>query len=142
MRDKLLFVGASVLVSFVLFTVLWLANAAHIYTPWDVGFVLAAVAVMIAALGVPWRRKVVAVVLTLGGFSVFGLFTLITGSEAVAARGSVIGQMMALLGVVYALVPLVYPLAALAIFMGRDPSVLWTRRSALDAKRQAKRRAK
>lgn len=125
MRDKALFVGGSLLASLVLFGALAVLKAENYYTPWDVGFVLGAVAVMIGALGVTWKRKLIAVALTLGGYSVFSLITLLTGSPG---RGGA-GALVMALGMVYSLVQLVYPLAALALFVGADPSVLWTPRT-------------
>jgi hypothetical protein len=122
MRDKAIFVGASVLASFVLFGTVALLKASHFYTPWDVEFLLAVMAVMIGALGVPWKRKLAAVALTLGGFSAFSLLTLLTGSPGRGAAGPIV----VVLSMVYALVPLIYPLAALALFVGTDPAVLWT----------------
>lgn len=122
MRNKAIFVGASLLASVVLFGAVALLKASHFYTPWDVEFLLAVVAVMIGALGVTWKRKLIAVVLTLGGFSAFSLLTLLTGSPGRGAAGPIVVA----LSMVYALVPLVYPLAALALFVGTDPAVLWT----------------
>ena len=131
MRDKAIFAGGSLLASLALFGMVALLKAQNYYTPWDVGFVLGAVGIMIGAVGVPWKRKLAAAALTLGGFSAFSLLTLLTGSPG---RGGV-GPIVVALSLIYTLVPLVYPLAALALFVGADPAVLWTSRTQAAGKR-------
>jgi hypothetical protein len=129
MRDKAVFAAISIVLSFALFGLAALLKAAHYYTPLSAGFVLAAVAVMIAARGVAWKRKALFVLLTLGIFTVFDLLTLVTGLRDVSSAslaGTPTGPVVAIVGLLGAIVPLVLPLGMLAVFVGSDPSVLWT----------------
>jgi len=143
MRDKALFVGASIVVSVALFALIAWAVTLHVYVPAEVGYLVPAVAVMACALGVGWRRKATSIALTVGGFTLFDAVTRATGLQSIASRplaGRLGEQATVGLALIYALVPLVYPLAALVLFVGRRPSVLWT---APEAPRGApKRRAR
>jgi hypothetical protein len=129
MRDKALFAAISIGLSFVLFGMTALLKAAHYYTPQSAGFVLAAAAVMIAARGVAWKRKALFALLTLGIFTLYDLLILLTGLRDVSSSslaGTPTGPVVAVIGLLGAIVPLVLPLAMIAIFVDNDPSVLWT----------------
>lgn len=129
MRDKVIFAALTIAVSFVLFGGAALLKAAHYYEPLSAGFALAAVAVMIATRGHSWGRKAVFAAITLGVFTAFDLLTYATGLRALSSQslaGTATGSLLSLVSLLSALVPLVFPLAMLAIFIGKDPSVLWT----------------
>jgi hypothetical protein len=129
MRDKALFAAVSVALSFGLFGIAAWLKSAHYYTPLSGGFVLAAIAVMIAARGVSWKRKTLFALSTLGAFTAFDVLTLVTGlrdTSGSSLAGTPTGSLLSLLGLLGAIVPLVLPLGMLAIFVGNDPSVLWT----------------
>lgn len=129
MRDKAVFAGVSLAVSFALFGIVAALRANHYYTPLNVGFVLPAAAVMIAALGASWRRKLVAIAIMLGAYTAVDALAVVTGFQAAVARPhgtDSAGELVGLAVIAYSLVPMIFPLAALAIFVGRDPSMLWT----------------
>lgn len=128
MRDKAIFATVSVGLSFALFGLAALLQAAHFYTPVSAGFVLAAVAVMIAARGVYWKRKALFVAITLGTFTLFDVVLLASGLRNVSSAslaGMPMSPLVEVIGLLSATAPLVFPLAMIAIFVGSDPSVLW-----------------
>jgi hypothetical protein len=127
MRDRVIFGASSVFVSFVLYGGASYAQLQHYYVPASVGFLVAALAVIVCALGASWGRKAVFAGGLLGAFVMFdlgmtavGLGSAGTGAGSAAVR---VGPAAALF---LAAVPLVLPLAALAAFVGQDPSMLWT----------------
>jgi hypothetical protein len=131
MRDKALFVGASLAVSLALFALIWWMTMAHVYVPEAIGFLVPALSVMACARGVGLRRKTIAIALTLFGFTLFDLIAQNTGLAALARRpltGGFEQQAVTAVGLLYAFVPLVYPLGALVLFVGRRPSTLWAPR--------------
>jgi hypothetical protein len=128
MRDKLVFIGLSIVISLVLFGGAALLEAAHYYRPFSAGFVLGAAAVMISARGVHWKRKAIYVAVTIGVFTVFDALISVTGLRdltSASLAGTTSGSLLALVSLVCALVPLALPLGMLAAFVGSDPSVLW-----------------
>lgn len=130
MRDKFLFGALSVAVSFALFGLAAAAQAAHLYTPMSAGFTMAAVAVVVSALGVPWGRKLAFLGVLVGGFAAFDLVVAVSGLRTAAMQtpsGFVSAQLIGLASLFLAAFPLVLPLAVLAVLVGRDPAVLWTR---------------
>lgn len=130
MRDKLLFAMSSVAVSLALFGLAAAAQAAHLYAPMSAGFTMAAAAVVVSALGVPWSRKAAFLGVLVGGFAAFDLVVALSGLRLAALQtpsGFVSAQMIGLASLFLAAFPLVLPLAVLAVLVGRDPAVLWTR---------------
>lgn len=130
MRDRFVFGAASLAVSFALYGVAAYAQASGYYAPSSVGFLVAALAVILCALGVSWTRKVVFAGSLLVAFVAFDLAMAAFGLRGTALGGGAppprFGPAVALF---FAAVPLALPLAALAVFVGRDPGVLWTRSS-------------
>jgi hypothetical protein len=112
MRDKALFGAASVAVSFGLYAAVWWWQAAGFYVPVGAGFDLPVIAVVVCALGATWQRKVVTVAITLGVLTTLDLVGQATGFLWVAS---------------YASTSLLFPIAVLVIFVGMNPSMLWTR---------------
>jgi hypothetical protein len=130
MRDKLLFAASSVAVSFALFGLAAAVQAAHFYAPTSAGFTMAAIAVVVSALGVPWRRKAAYLGVLIGGFAAFDLVVAMSGLRATslqAPSGFASTQLVGLASLFLAAFPLVLPLAVLAVLVGSDPAVLWTR---------------
>jgi hypothetical protein len=114
MRDKALFGAASVAVSLGLYAAVWWWRAMGLYVPVGVGFDLPVIAVIVCALGATWQRKAVTVAITLGVLTALDLVGEATGLSWVAS---------------YASTSLLFPIAVLAVFVGMNPSVLWTRAS-------------
>ena len=111
-------------------TLRWVMGGAE--TAWWLGYATAAVAVMLAAQGVSWTRKLLFAVGTsavcVGLFVLVSLSPLIAGADAL--RTSSIGEASHLLIVAFVLVQLLFlgvPLGALALFVGGRPDVLWTK---------------
>jgi hypothetical protein len=86
MRDKLLFAASSFAVSFALFGLAAAAQAAHFYSPTSAGFTMAAVAVVVSALGVPWGRKAAFLGVLVGGFAAFDLVVALSGLRMAALQ--------------------------------------------------------
>jgi hypothetical protein len=112
MRDRALFGAASIAVSLALFAGEWWLRAKDLYVPASAGFVLPVIAVIACALGVAWQRKVVAIATTLGVLTALDLVGRATGFEWLT---------------MYASTSLIFPIAVLVIFVGMNPSMLWTR---------------
>jgi hypothetical protein len=98
--------------------------------PYNSGYLPPVFAVMLAARGVPWRRKLLWVAGTLLLFGATDVVAALAGieriwseSESTSYVAATVGQGLA--GVVYHTFSLVCPLAALALFVGRRPNVLW-----------------
>ncbi|MDY0088323.1 MAG: hypothetical protein RBS78_07250 [Coriobacteriia bacterium] len=90
-------------------------------------FPAAIASVMLAALGVKWPRKIYFAILTLGGYVAFDR---LWGKTPFATRmleyGT--GDLGAnILGVLYVGLTMAYPVAMLLLFVGKNPSVLWSR---------------
>jgi hypothetical protein len=130
MRDKLLFAASSIAVSLALFGLAAAAQAAHFYSPTSAGFTMAAASVVVSALGVPWSRKAAFLGVLVGVFAAFDLVVALSGlrmASLQAPSGVVSAQLIGLASLLLAAFPLVLPLAVLAVLVGRDPAVLWTR---------------
>jgi hypothetical protein len=141
MRDRLLFAASSIGVSFALFGLAAALQAAHYYTPISAGFTMAAAAVLVSALGVPWKRKAQFLGVLIGGFAVFDLLVAMSGLRSTALQapsGLVAAQLSGLAALLLAAFPLVLPLAVLAVFVGSDPALLWTRAPKSPTGRRAK----
>ena len=106
------------------FTVRW----AHVF--WAFAYVPIVIAVMLAAQGVTWGRKLLFVFVTLGLQGILVSAANLTGLTSVAtapasAGGTISGWALTSAVVLQVLV-LGLPIAALALFVGRRPSVLWS----------------
>jgi len=98
---------------------------------WWLGYATAAVAVMLAAQGVSWTRKM----LFAGGTAALSVLlfaavsrTFLLSAADVLRNSGVVGasHVLILAFVVVQLLFLGMPLAALALFAGGQPTVLWT----------------
>ena len=125
------FICLSVLYGVVLYAaLLWLAPSSGFR--WALGSAVAAIAVMLAAQGIPWKSKVLFAAVT-ATLSVL-VFEVVThsflGDAVDAANASAVvaatdWQLAAFVAV--QVLRLGVPLAALALFVGRRPSRLWSR---------------
>jgi hypothetical protein len=141
MRDKLLFAASCVVLSLALFGLAAAAQAANYYSPMSAGFTMAACAIVASAMGVPWRRKALFLAVLVGGFGLFDLVVAMSGLRMAALQapsGFVSAQLIGLASLFLAAFPLVLPLAVLAVLVGRDPAVLWTRASGRRESRRPK----
>jgi hypothetical protein len=129
-NHKARFIVLGLLYAGVLFGALqWLTL--RVPSAWWLKFAVAAVAVMLAAVGVPWRRKLlfagVTAIVTVGLVLVMDLSGLGSAADVLASADAQDATNVQLAA--FALVQLFFlgaPLAALALFVGRQPSVLWT----------------
>ena len=131
MSPRTRFIVVGVVLAAVLYAALRLAMGGT-EQAWWLGYATAAVAVMLAAQGVSWPRKL----LFAGATSAvcIGLFVLVSFSPLIVGadilRTSSIGEASHLLIVAFVIVQLIFlgvPLGALALFVGGRPSVLWTK---------------
>jgi len=98
---------------------------------WWLGYATAAVAVMLAAQGVSWTRKLLfagtTAVLSVLLFEAVSRTFLMSAADVLRDSGVVgASHLLILAFVVVQLLFLGAPLAALALFVGGQPSVLWT----------------
>jgi hypothetical protein len=122
------FVTLGVLFAVVLYAVFWLLMATRPQT-WQLGYVPAVIAVMLAAQGASWRRKLLFAGATLGLvlllYAIVAVCGLESGSSSLQTSQAATGpQVIAYLATKVAFLAL--PLAALAVFVGRRPAMLWT----------------
>lgn len=131
MRDKLVFGVTSAVVSFALFKLL---SAAY-FRGWPVsgyhtGEFSIVLALMLTALGVGWRRKLAFIAATTGGILAIEWFARAAGIAALATSDPSSGTVAFNSNVWYFTFTPAFPIVMLALFVGRNPAVLWTRRGA------------
>jgi len=128
MRDKLLFGVACAAVSFALFRLLsdayfrgWPVSGYH------TGEFAIVLAVMLSAIGVGWRRKLGFLAVTLAGIVAIEWFARAAGIAALAASDPSSGTVAFSSNIWYFSLTPAFPIVMLALFVGRNPAVLWTR---------------
>lgn len=99
---------------------------------WWLGYTTAVVAVMLAAQGFPWRRKLLfsglTAALSLGLLELVAHSGLGSAADALTNSGAQAATDLQLASfVVIQMFFLAMPLAALALFVGRRPTRLWSR---------------
>ena len=96
-------------------------------SPRVVGFAVPIVAVMLAARGARWSRRVAFAAVTLGGLILVDAVANVTGLRALldAVDNFQTAPALSVLGIAYSIVPIVYSASALMLFVGRRPSMLW-----------------
>jgi hypothetical protein len=140
------FAVAAIAAAAVLFAVLDRLSA---YWPalWSLELATAVIAVMLAAQGIGWRRKAIFVIATAALALALNEAALLSGLGAADVAGLNPGpagpttpQLLAVVAVQLLFVAV--PLAALVLFVGRRPSVLWTAmdRAAPKAVRSSKKK--
>ena len=130
MSPRTRFAVWALVIAAVLFVALrWLSN----WWPalWSLGLATAVIAVMLAAQGVSWKRKVVFVGLTAAlalGLHELALVSGLGAADVAALSAGEAGPTDLQLAAVVAIQVffVAVPLAALALFVGMRPSVLWT----------------
>lgn len=100
------------------------------YSLSDTMFTVPVVAVMLAARGFPWRRKLAYTLVTVMFFPFVMLMAEVTGLNAYA--GSQLSQnqiLPSLATMLYMAFLSTFPLAMLVLFVGRAPRLLWSKRA-------------
>ena len=122
----LIFIVSVLAYSILLSALIWMLPKGR-FNPSNSFIVLPAVSVMLSARGVAWRRRLAYAAATLGTFLVVDF--LFASSGLAASVWPVFGVELgaSALGVVYMAFSMAFPLAALFVFVGRDPSVLWSK---------------
>jgi hypothetical protein len=124
--DVLIFFGSVIVYSVLLAALIWMLPKGR-FNPSNSFIVLPAVSVMLSARGVAWRRRLAYAAATLGTFLVVDF--LFASSGLAASVWPVFGVELgaSAIGVVYMAFSMAFPLAALFVFVGSDPSVLWVK---------------
>lgn len=130
MSPRVRFVVSSLLIAAVLFAALQWASA-YWSALWSLSLATAVIAVMLAAQGVSWKRKVLFVGITAVlalGLNEFALLSGLGAADTATLNPGPAGPTNLQLAAVVAiqLFFVAVPVAALALFVGRRPSVLWT----------------
>jgi hypothetical protein len=131
MRDKVAFGVLAIALSIALYAIFWWSEKTGPHLAgYSMGFLIPALALMLAALGVEWRRKTTFVGLTIAGFFLIELAASVSGAAAASARGvSPSNEPVAfLMTLVYLGVSVGFPVVMLILLVGNRPSQLWTRR--------------
>ena len=132
MRDKVIFATTALLISVALFALaVWARSLGFAFGLNRASLVIPACAIMAAARGVSWRRRLVFIGVTLVGCllvelipALVGLPILVSGSRTVSVDSSPL-QLTVI--EFYLSARVVFPVAAMVVFVGRTPSILWTR---------------
>jgi hypothetical protein len=126
LSDVLIFFGSVIVYSVLLAALIWMLPKGR-FNPSNSFIVLPAVSVMLSARGVAWRRRLAYAAATLGTFLVVDF--LFASSGLAASVWPVFGVELgaSAIGVVYMAFSMAFPLAALFVFVGSDPSVLWVK---------------
>jgi hypothetical protein len=89
-------------------------------------YLVPAIALIVAARGAAWRRKLVWLAILLGpllGIHLFLALTGVTAAFATTAGGTAAGAVAATL--IYHTLPIVWPIAVVFMFVGGRPAMLW-----------------
>jgi len=129
MRDKAVFAGGAVLAMSLLFGVLWWLSARTSLIPTTIGTSVPVIAVIVAARGVRWARKLGFCAALVGALVLLQMIATTTGwgdPASVPSRIALATLPAIAADMLYALAPSLVPLAGLVLFVGRSPQVLWT----------------
>ena len=132
MRGKVLFGSVAIALSVGLFgLVYWARDLVPVLASYIGGLLIPAAAIMIAAIGFGWRRKLTFVASLVGGLLLVEWASDATGLTAFLARAIDPRQepLTFVVSMVYASVVYVFPLVMLVLFVGRQPSRLWDRQA-------------
>jgi len=128
MRDKLMFGLACAAASIALLKLLSTAYAVGWpVSGYQIGAFSIVLAVMLSAVGVGWRRKLLFVSMTVGGILAIEWFSRAAGIAALAASGPSSGPVAFGSNIWYFTITPAFPIVMLALFVGRNPAVLWSR---------------
>ncbi len=125
-HDTMAFVASVALVSVALSAVVW-ALPRTLYNPADLLIVIPVVSIILSARGASWRRKLLYGGLAVGVFLLVDFVFLTTGAMHFAFSGlSRMRLLPALLAIAYMCFAQGFPFVVLLLFVGRNPSMLWT----------------
>jgi len=133
MRDKLVFGAVAIAVSAGLYLALTSMSTNGVVLSFNrVSLLIPACAIMVAAQGVSWRRRMAFASVTLVGCLLIEALPALAGLPVFGDRVLSPDASQFQLATVFAYTTLrvVFPVAALVVFVGRRPAVLWTRSSA------------
>jgi hypothetical protein len=143
MSDKWIFGLATFATTTCLFALVYAMHSALLYTPEFSYYLIPAIALIVSARGTSWRRKAWFVVGLVAAFSLMDLLVGVTGLQrnvsTVTEVTSPADFIAPALRLVYAVLPLVLPVAAIVLFVGRDPSMLWQPARVLKTGKRRKR---
>lgn len=129
-REPLIFGVTFVALSMLIGWVFWASTG--VLGEYDLNRSMLAVPVvsaMIAAIGFAWRRKAVYVSVTLGLYVLARVVAELAGLDDLAARElNTFGGFPSLVTMLYLAFLSTFPLAMLVLFVGRTPSLLWSKR--------------
>jgi len=131
MSAKVRFVAIATVVSLMLFAALWwLPDDMGLYDPQVAGFLIPTLAIMLAAQGVPLRRRARYAVITAAASVGVGVIGSVAGLDHLSVSGFsfMTRPLQSALGLAYSCLVIGMPVVVLIVFVGRRPSVLWTPR--------------
>jgi len=128
-RDLTIFVVSVLIYSLVLSAGLAVLPNLPGYSKTSPFIAIAIASVMLGARGVSWRRRLAYAGVVLGVFISFNLAFTAVGAWRYLKDAPISSPLVWVLGIGYVVMGLAFPLAALLLFVGRDPSVLWVKRT-------------
>ena len=130
-RDRLLFGVLAITYTLLMFVLAYVVSQKYAL-PEYLGAVIPVIAVMAAARGFPFRRKVIFILITLAGLFLIDLAGYYLGLDRFTTAPADLQTMpltTLIPAVIYATgVPFAYPFLVLAFFVGQHPSRLWSSR--------------
>lgn len=128
-RDVALFAGSVLLYAILLSAIAWGLPRTH-YNPSDALIAIPVASVILSARGASWRRRLLYAGLVIGIFVIVDSAFLVSGLMHSAFEGLArLEPVVSVTAVAYMFFVQGFPLLILVLFVGRDPSVLWTKPS-------------
>lgn len=130
MRNRVLFAALAVVISVGLFGLAWWGrDFSPVLASYMGGLLIPAAAIMIAAFGFGWRRKAVFLAILIITLPLLDAAASATGLLAYIQRAidPATEPVAFLASLAYASLVYAFPLAMLILFVGPQPSRLWTR---------------
>lgn len=124
--DVAIFVGSVILWSVALAMATYFVPGLPSYGRTDSLIVIPVASVILSARGATWSRRLRYAGLVLAVFLTFDYLFVSLGAASYLLGAGGFGPAAWALGVVYVAMSLAFPAGTLLVFVGRDPSMLWT----------------
>jgi hypothetical protein len=104
--------------------------------------VIPVASVMLSARGATWKRRLLYAGTVLVVFMIFDYLFVTLGAAAYLLRARGFAPAEWAVGAAYVAMSLAFPAGALLVFVGRDPSMLWTKSATIAKKPSAKKKGR
>jgi hypothetical protein len=128
-RDLGIFAVSCVAWSLLLSAVVWSVPSVAGYAPGASIITVTIASVILSARGSSWMRKAAFALGMVSAFAVADAAFFFSGGMAYVMNAPVLAPLAVVLGIVYLLIEVALPITVLLVFVGGEPSVLWTESS-------------